>query len=217
MSQIIQCACGRKLNAPPELAGKRVRCPACKTPLDVPPLETEPDPWSQMFTPQVNAAQLSRFPSQSVHSNSGGPPGTVRCDFCHQYIPADQLTRHVEHHLKKRADGQQTDYATLPPELFRPIVSFESAPRDYAHRRCGAVTGMPEAIIKTYLTNPWYYLANRTYCCGCQKHVPLRECIWEETGEDLQSYTDRLRSARPDLKPNIFVRILASVLSSIFS
>jgi RsiW-degrading membrane proteinase PrsW (M82 family)/DNA-directed RNA polymerase subunit RPC12/RpoP len=39
MSQIVQCAkCSKKLNAPDELAGKRVACPACKAVVSIPPL-----------------------------------------------------------------------------------------------------------------------------------------------------------------------------------
>jgi RsiW-degrading membrane proteinase PrsW (M82 family)/phage FluMu protein Com len=39
MPQIVQCAkCSKKLNAPDELAGKRVACPACKAVVSIPPL-----------------------------------------------------------------------------------------------------------------------------------------------------------------------------------
>ena len=32
----VQCSCGKRLKAQPSLAGKRVRCPACKSPVDIP-------------------------------------------------------------------------------------------------------------------------------------------------------------------------------------
>ena len=56
-------------------------------------------------------------------------------------------------------------------------------------------------LIRSYLKNPYLYGADATFCTGCGRHVPFRECVWEETGEDLQSYTDGLRAAKPEMKP----------------
>lgn len=43
MSLIVKCACGQAFRANPELAGKRVRCPACGNPLPIPlPAPTPP-------------------------------------------------------------------------------------------------------------------------------------------------------------------------------
>ncbi len=125
----------------------------------------------------------------------------IRCSFCHQQISVAEYDRHVEEHLKLRPDGQQKDYATLPPEERVDEAALAAAPKWYQHLKCGAVTGMPEEIIRTYLANPWFYTADETYCGGCQTHVPKRECVWEETAETLQDYTNRLRAARPDLRP----------------
>lgn len=44
MTRQVACACGKKFRAPESLAGKRVKCPACRGPIDIPPLETEDDP-----------------------------------------------------------------------------------------------------------------------------------------------------------------------------
>jgi hypothetical protein len=93
--------------------------------------------------------------------------------------------------------------------------SGTGAPRWYRHTTCGAVTGMPEEIIQTYLANPWFYLADKTFCTGCGKHVHQRQCVWEETGEDLQSYTDRLRAAKPQFRPNLPKRILIKIVTAI--
>jgi hypothetical protein len=42
MSILVQCSeCAKKLNAPNSAAGKRVRCPGCKNPIDVPDPEEE--------------------------------------------------------------------------------------------------------------------------------------------------------------------------------
>ena len=133
----------------------------------------------------------------------------VRCDFCHKYIPRQQYNQHVQQHVKTRSDGQQTDYATLPPEQRASSMNAGVVPKWYRHQKCGEVTGMPDEIIETYLTNPWFYLSDKTFCTGCGTHVRLKECVWEETGENLQAYNNRLRDAKPHLRPGLFTRALA--------
>lgn len=124
----------------------------------------------------------------------------VRCPYCHKYFNEAVFPAHEAKHRKARRDGQQTDYATLPEED-RDQGDLDGVPKVYVHRKCGAATGMPEEIIRSYLKNPFMYMADSTFCTGCGKHVPFRECKWTETGEDLQSYTDKLRAAKPELKP----------------
>jgi hypothetical protein len=123
-----------------------------------------------------------------------------RCPYCHEYIDASDYPAHEAEHVKARPDGQQTDYATLPEEE-RDQGDLAGVPRVYVHTKCGGGTGMPEDIIRSYLKNPYMYMADATFCTGCGKHVPFRECVWVETGEDLQSYMDRLRAEKPELKP----------------
>jgi TPR repeat protein len=123
----------------------------------------------------------------------------VRCPFCHKDIDEGAYPAHRAEHIKARPDGQQTDYVTLPEEE-REQGDLAGVPRVYIHRTCRAATGMPEEIIRSYLKNPYLYSADRTFCCGCGTHVPLRECVWRETNEDLQSYTDKLRAANPQMK-----------------
>lgn len=53
----------------------------------------------------------------------------------------------------------------------------------YTHLNCGTVTKMGEMIAATYATDPWFYGA--TYCCGCMKHRPLNEFVWEPDGESM--------------------------------
>lgn len=124
----------------------------------------------------------------------------IRCPYCHQLILDKSWPAHEARHLAKRDDGQQTDYATLPPEE-REQGDIEEEPTVYIHKKCGKATEMPEDIVRSYLKNPWLYSADATFCCGCEDHVPFRECVWEDTGENLQKYMDRLRAAKPELKP----------------
>ncbi len=118
----------------------------------------------------------------------------VRCPFCHDHIdPADYAVHEAEH-IKARPDGQQSEYATLPPEAREP-GTLDGVPSVYRHVKCGVATRMPEEIIRSYLKDPWLYSAGETFCCGCGAHVPERECHWVETGQDLHAYMEGLRSA----------------------
>ena len=126
--------------------------------------------------------------------------GMIRCPYCHDMIDERDMAAHEAEHRRAKPDGQQSEYATLPPEE-REEGDLTGVPRVYVHRKCGQGTGMPEEIIRSYLKNPYMYTADASFCTGCGKHVPFRECEWVETGEDLQTYTDRLRAEKPEMKP----------------
>lgn len=134
-----------------------------------------------------------------------------RCPYCHDWIDSLEFSAHCEEHRRLRPDGQQNEYMTLPPEEREP-GPLDGVPRVYRHWRCGRCTGMPEEIIRTYLKNPFTYMADRSFCTGCGTHVPCRELVWVETGENMQEYNDRLRAAHPELHPNAFIRLLAPLL-----
>lgn len=130
-----------------------------------------------------------------------------RCPYCHEDIDVGKFETHCAEHQSLRSDGQQQEYVTLPPEN-RTTQSLEDEPQVYCHSKCGAGTQMPEEIVRSYLVNPYLYLADSTFCTGCGTHVPLQECHWVETGEDLQTHIDRLRSQKPECRPGIVIRIL---------
>ena len=50
---------------------------------------------------------------------------------------------------------------------------------------CGIVTKMGTELSETYARNPNFYGA--TYCCGCGKHLPIDEFLWEGTDEKVGS------------------------------
>ena len=70
-------------------------------------------------------------------------------------------------------------------------------PREYVHQTCGTATTMPPDVVRQYLADPWHYLSDRTFCVGCNANVPDRECAWDDTGENLQEYFNRLRAVKP--------------------
>lgn len=46
---------------------------------------------------------------------------------------------------------------------------------------CGTSTKMGQAIAETYARDPKFYGA--TFCCGCNKHLPVGEFVWEGTDQ----------------------------------
>src|SRR4051794_10914481 len=125
---------------------------------------------------------------------------TICCPYCHKHIASADYPAHEAKHRAPRSDGQQSEYATLPLEK-RHDGPLAGVPTIYEHQSCGVATRMPEEIVRSYLKNPYLYSADATFCCGCQKHVPFGECTWVDTGEDLQTYMDKLREANPQRKP----------------
>jgi hypothetical protein len=115
---------------------------------------------------------------------------------------------HCREHTRLRPDGQQNDYVTLPTEE-REQGSLEGVPKVYRHGRCGGCTVMPEEIIRPYLKNPFTYMADRSFCTSCGMHVPCRELVWVETGENMQDYNNRLRTTYLESHPRRMVRMMA--------
>lgn len=45
---------------------------------------------------------------------------------------------------------------------------------------CGVVTTMGRALSETYARDPSFYGA--TFCCGCNRHLPVSEFVWTADG-----------------------------------
>ncbi len=50
---------------------------------------------------------------------------------------------------------------------------------------CGTKTSMGTSLAETYARDPKFYGA--TYCCGCRKHRPVAEFVWDGTAEKVGS------------------------------
>ena len=46
---------------------------------------------------------------------------------------------------------------------------------------CGTTTTMGKELSETYARNPNFYGA--TFCCGCNKHLPVEEFVWKGTNQ----------------------------------
>src|SRR4051812_40021076 len=50
---------------------------------------------------------------------------------------------------------------------------------------CGTVTTMGKALSETYQRDPSFYGA--TFCCGCNRHLPVSEFVWTADGQEVGS------------------------------
>lgn len=77
---------------------------------------------------------------------------------------------------EQREDGQYENYPTIEDG------DFEQEPREtYIHQECGTRTTMTGDLPESVARDPTYY--TKTYCAGCQTHVPVEEVKWAD-GED---------------------------------
>jgi hypothetical protein len=51
----------------------------------------------------------------------------------------------------------------------------------YKHTTCGGVTTMGRALSETYARDPGFYGA--TFCCQCNRHLPVSEFVWTADGQ----------------------------------
>ncbi len=80
--------------------------------------------------------------------------------------------------------GQHEIYLVLSEE--ERAKGFVRPYRDkYIHKVCGIVTKMGQALSETYARNPKFY--SRTFCVGCNKHLPVSEFLWDGTNETVGS------------------------------
>lgn len=115
----------------------------------------------------------------------------VECPFCHKKVFRLFFAGHRAKHTALRADGQMTDHITVHHKG-RYTGSLKGVPQVYNHPKCGVGTQMPEEIVRSYLVNPFLY-NDQTFCCGCGDYVHQRELVWEDTGERLNVYFQKLK------------------------
>ena len=114
------------------------------------------------------------------------------CPFCHTWCSKNVFDQHLAEHMRKLSDGQMKDHVTVrPQERFAGDIAKE--PKWYVHPKCGGVTGMPEEIIRSYMTDPFLYNES-SFCTGCHTYVPTGELYWQETNESLQAASYRRKA-----------------------
>lgn len=80
--------------------------------------------------------------------------------------------------------GQHPSYIVLCDE--ERAKGFVRPYRDrYQHVECGTVTTMGRSLSETYARDPGFYGA--TFCCGCNRHLPVAEFVWSADGSQVGS------------------------------
>lgn len=205
----ISCShCDKKFRVTKKYLGKKVRCSVCKESFLATPFSDSESGmnWGDDLNLENPAGSDRNSSNSGNHAGNFAPtaaaeasyerPATKRCPDCHQYISEDQFQNHRASHDGYAEDGQQNLYSTLPPED-RIQGPLKGVPKIYHHNACGVKTGMPEDIIRTYLVNPWFY-GNSSFCCGCEKHIGIRELYWVETKQSLHDCNRELRRKCPE-------------------
>ena len=113
--------------------------------------------------------------------------------------PVRSSYRHVgatspKHPLRDLTDDERKRYSNVGyvkfeqyPESESPVTGrfWMQNQLDEVGSGCGTVTTMGKALAETYARDPKFY--GGTFCCGCGKHLPVDEFVWDGTGERVGS------------------------------
>lgn len=78
---------------------------------------------------------------------------------------------------EQKEDGQYENYPTTNEGEFEQPVR-----ESYVHEECGTTTTMTGDLPESVARDPTFY--TKTFCAGCNEHVPVEEVHWEEDGAD---------------------------------
>lgn len=109
--------------------------------------------------------------------------------------PVRTTYRHVgirpKYPTRPLTDEEKERYATcnyilfeMYPESESPVTGRFWTHKDL-HSGCQTITTMHYSIAETYARDPKFY--GGTFCCGCGKHLPVAEFVWEGTNERVGS------------------------------
>lgn len=134
----VVCGCGKTLKAPAEMAGKRARCPNCKTIVQVPAAEPAELPIFDFEEPIFAPPPVEEA---GYALSSEPPPRPVRPE---RPVPVEP---------RRSPDAQVRERPTAPP----------IGPRAPARERVGAAAPARSSVARTSLTPPrssgrWYWL-----------------------------------------------------------
>lgn len=82
---------------------------------------------------------------------------------------------------ERQDDGQYENYPTVDEGEFVQEVRYTYV-HDVNAGGCGEITTMSDELAESVARDPTYY--GRTFCCGCNDHVPVDEVVWMTDGKD---------------------------------
>ena len=114
-------------------------------------------------------------------TTSGDPVAKVRAE---QTNETGQYKSYVVLCEEERAKGFVRPYRDRYQHVGR-LVDDDGAGSTRRVGGCGTVTTMGRSLSETYARDPKFYGA--TFCCGCDKHLPVGEFTWPADGEEVGS------------------------------
>jgi hypothetical protein len=159
-------------------------------------LTTDPNhPDLKRYTgPEEPAPQHSVYLVLSEEERAKGFVRPVRRSYTHVGKPGTQnplrdLTQEENNRYNiERSDGyvKYEEYSEERKKVSSVVGRFwTQKDLDAVGKGCRVSTKMGLALCETYARDPYFYGA--TYCCGCNKHLPVDEFIWDEDGERVGS------------------------------
>jgi hypothetical protein len=141
---------------------------------------------SKAFTAEVeqrkaaDAERIANLPPvdrSALCTTNGQSPEAVRAA---QTNETGQHAGYIVLCAEERAKGFVRPYRDRYKHVGRPEVvgSGDSVIRVGG---CGGVTTMGRSLSETYARDPGFYGA--TFCCGCNRHLPVAEFIWTADGQ----------------------------------
>lgn len=175
----------------------------------------EPRLGPQSETPEQQRKQVERFTEEiknaikgvvpvdrsKVCTTSGRPPDVVRAE---QTEETGQHKDYIVLCAEERAKGFVRPYRDAYKHVGPKICGLHVGPNgatvcymnpDHAGKcgdvigprpqACHTVTTMGRALSETYARDPKFYGA--TFCCGCNRHLPVNEFVWTADGQEVGS------------------------------
>ncbi len=136
-----------------------------------------PQPETQEEIDRRTARLTDIISKAGVHEHEQDAEGRQICTTSGE-APSKARAEQIE------STGQHKSYIVLCAE--ERAKGFVRPFRDeYKHLTCGSVTTMGRALSETYARDPTFYDA--TFCCHCNRHLPVAEFVWTVDGERVGS------------------------------
>jgi len=127
-----------------------------------------------------NTGQQKGYIVLSEEERAKGFVRPVRRSYRHVGNPPKYPIRDLTEEEKER--HKQWNYVAFEiyPDSESPVTG-RFYTKEQLNGGCNTVTTMGQAIAETYARDTKFY--GGTFCCGCGKHLPVNEFVWEGTNE----------------------------------
>ena len=146
----------------------------------------QPVPADQSHTELKNNGQQQDYVVLTPEERAKGFVRPVRCAYQHvgPSGPKNPMRDLTPEENERYADFGYVQFEAYPSGESCVTGRFWTQAQLLA-KGCGAVTTMSRALAETYARDPKFY--GGTFCCGCGKHLPVDEFVWDGTDERVGS------------------------------